>query len=58
VDLVNNRWWFKTLEHELEEVGRFDKVFYVSSETGFGIDELKTYILSQSKRRPWKYHPE
>ena len=49
VDLVTNRRRFKTLQHELEEIGRFDKVFCVSSETGFGVDELKDYVMEQAK---------
>lgn len=45
VDLVTSKRRFKTLQAELEEIGKFDKVFYVSTQTGFGIDELKHYLL-------------
>lgn len=46
------------LQHELEDIGKFDQVFTVSAETGFGLRDLKEYLLDQAKRRPWKHHPE
>jgi len=34
---------------ELEDITKFDRVFYVSAETEFGIDELKAYLESLAK---------
>lgn len=58
VDLVTNKRKLKSLQEELEDLGSFDKVFHVSCETGYGIDNLKNYLKNESLRRPWKYHPE
>ena len=58
VDLVENKRKLKTLQEELEDLGAFDKVFHVSCETDFGIDELKNYLEAEALRRPWRYHPD
>lgn len=57
VDLVTNKRKLKALETELDSLGKFEKIFYISCETGYGIDELKNYLISQSYERKWKYHP-
>ncbi len=58
IDLVENKRKLKTLQEELEDLGAFDKVFHVSCETGFGIDNLKNYLEREALRRPWKFHSD
>lgn len=57
IDLASNKRKLKHKREELESLGKFDKVFYVSCETGYGVKELKEYLQSQSMRRVWKHHP-
>lgn len=40
IDLCTNKRKLKWLISEIEDIGRFEKVFFTSAETGFGIDEL------------------
>ena len=42
--------WLKVVE--LEDLTRFDKVFYVSAESEYGIDELRRYIETLAKESP------
>jgi GTP-binding protein Era len=58
IDLVINKRKLKKLQEELEDLGAFDKVFYVSCITNFGIESLKEYLKSQAIRRKWRYHPD
>lgn len=37
IDLVDNRRKFDSLIREIEKYGKFDKIFYVSAKTGYGI---------------------
>ncbi len=37
IDLVDNRRKFDQLIREVEKYGKFDKIFYVSSKTKYGI---------------------
>ena len=46
------------MQNELEDIGEFEKIFHVSAETGFGMDELRSYLLSRTKLRQWDMHPE
>lgn len=59
MDLVTNKSKTKMreLQHELEDLGQFEKTLFVSALTGFGMDELKKYLLGNAKNRPWEYHP-
>ena len=58
VDLVANKQKFRTLQNELEDLGEFEKIFHVSAATGFGMDTLRNFLLSQAKPRKWQFHPE
>ena len=58
VDLVTSKRRLKSLQEELEDIGAFDKVFHISCSTGYGIDELKSYLKDKALRRNWKYHAE
>lgn len=40
IDLCNHKRKLKELKDELIDLGNFDKVFYTSAETGYGINEL------------------
>ena len=37
---------------ELEDLTRFDKVFYISAETEYGIEDLKQYLESIAMDSP------
>ncbi len=41
MDLCTNKKRLRTLLSEIEDLGKFDKTFYVSCETGYGIDTLR-----------------
>lgn len=57
VDLVTNKIKFRDLQNELEDLGEFEKVFHVSAMTGFGMIDLRNYLLSRAKARNWEHHP-
>jgi GTPase len=58
VDLVTNKIKFRELQNELEDLGEFEKIFHVSATTGFGMQELRNYLLSRAKPRNWVFHPD
>jgi len=41
IDLCNNIRKLKWMISELEDLGKFDHIFYTSCETGYGIEDLK-----------------
>jgi GTPase Era involved in 16S rRNA processing len=41
VDLVTNKRRMRGLQAELEDLCKFEHVFHISCETGFGIDSLR-----------------
>jgi GTP-binding protein Era len=55
IDLVDNRRKFDALIREIEKYGKFDKVFYVSAKTGYGIDELEQYLIKMAKPGEWQF---
>ena len=57
IDLCNNKRELRTLVSEIEDLAKFDKVFYTSCETGYGIKELKQYLESECYNSPWLYPP-
>lgn len=57
VDLVTSKRRLRSLQHELEDLCPFDKIFHTSCETGFGMDALQEYIMDRSVLRAWRYHP-
>ncbi len=57
VDLVTNKRRMRSLQSELEDLCRFDQIFHVSCETGFGIESLRQYMISNAVQRPWHYDP-
>lgn len=32
-------------------------MFHISCETGYGIDNLREFLLHNSMQRPWRYDP-
>ncbi len=40
MDLCTNKKKLRWLITEIEDLGKFDKIFHVSCETGYGIEEL------------------
>lgn len=55
VDLCNNKRRLLALRDELEDLFHFEKIFIVSSETGFGVAELVDYLRENAPNSPWKY---
>lgn len=49
IDLVDNRRKFDSLISEIENYGKFDKIFYTSAKTGYGIQELQDYLIKMAK---------
>jgi GTP-binding protein Era len=47
VDLVTSKRRLRTLQDELQDLCSFEKVFHVSTITGFGIDALKEFVISK-----------
>jgi GTPase Era involved in 16S rRNA processing len=37
VDLIDNKRKMRTLQSEIEDLARFEAIFHVSCETGFGV---------------------
>ena len=57
IDLCTNKRDLKWYINELEDLGNFDKVFYTSCETGYGIDQLKTFLENEAVSDQWMYNP-
>ena len=57
VDLVTNKRKMRDLEGEINDLAKFDEVFHISCETGFGIDAIKEYLLDNAHQRNWSYDP-
>lgn len=45
----------RNLQAELDDLARFDQIFHLSCETGFGVEALREYLMEQAKVKPWKY---
>jgi len=58
VDLATDKEKLKTLQREIEDIGQFEKTMIISAKTGYGIDELKKYLLESAKTRPWNHNPK
>lgn len=58
VDIVTNKRKLRGLQSELEDMCRFEQVFHVSCETGFGVENLRQYLIENSMLRPWRYDPK
>jgi GTPase Era involved in 16S rRNA processing len=57
VDLVTSKRRLKTLQHEIEDLCSFDKIFHTSCETGFGLEAVREYLVEKARLRQWRYHP-
>ena len=58
VDIVTNKKRLRNLQSELEDLCRFDQIFHVSCETGYGIESLREYLVEQSFMRKWRFDPK
>ena len=58
IDLCTNKKKLKWLLNELEDLFRFEKVFYISVETGYGIEDLIKTLEEEAYEKPWTYNPE
>ena len=45
VDLVTNKRRMRNLQAELDDLARFDQIFHLSCETGFGVEALREYLM-------------
>lgn len=53
IDLVENKRKFHGLIAEVEKYGKFDKIFYTSALTGYGVKEIENYLVTMAKKRDW-----
>ena len=58
IDLCTNKRKLKTLINELEEISRFEKVFFTSAETGYGIKDIISSLEEEAYSRPWELNPQ
>lgn len=58
VDLCTNKRKLKWLVSDLEDVARFEKIFYTSAETGYGIKDIIETLEEEAYPRPWEYNPK
>lgn len=58
IDLMASRNRFNTLISQIEQFGKFDRIFYTSVETGYGIKELENYLISMAPSAEWEYPKE
>lgn len=40
---------------ELQDLGKFDQVFFVSTKSGYGIDALKKYLEGEATHQDWQF---
>jgi GTP-binding protein Era len=57
IDRVFNRRRLEALLDELEGLARFEKVFYTSAETLYGVRDLQAYLLKGVPRGEWEVNP-
>ena len=50
IDLVENKRKFHGLISEIERYGKFDKIFYTSALTGYGVGDIEKYLLSMARK--------
>ncbi len=58
LDLATKKSAVKALQRELEDLGQFEKTFFISALTGFGVPDLVKYLMENCKSRPWQYNPK
>lgn len=58
IDLCSNKRKLKESIDELEHIGKFEKIFYTSSETGYGIEDLIKDLEEEAYLGPWEHHPD
>lgn len=57
IDLCSNKRDLKWYINELEDLGNFDKIFYTSCETGYGIENLKNFLENEAISDEWMFNP-
>lgn len=58
IDLVASRSRFSTLIGQIEQFGKFDRIFYTSVETGYGVKDLEDYLVGMAPEGRWQYPVE
>ena len=58
IDLCTNKRDLKWYINDLEDIGNFDKIFYTSCETGYGIEQLKNFLEEEAVNDPWIFNPK
>ena len=51
--LVENKRKFHGLISEIEKYGKFDKIFYTSALTGYGVSDIEKYLTGMAKKCEW-----
>ncbi len=57
IDLMTSKSRFSSLISQIERHGKFDRIFYTSAETDYGIKDLEDYLVSMAPKDEWKYPP-
>jgi GTP-binding protein Era len=57
IDLCMNKRKLKNLINELEEISRFEKIFFTSAETGYGLPDILTSLEAEAYPKSWDYNP-
>ena len=58
IDLVENKRKFHSLIAEVEKYGKFDRIFYTSALTGYGVQEIEDYLVGKARPGEWEYPKE
>jgi len=58
IDLCSNKRKLKNLINELEEISRFEKIFFTSAETGYGISDIITSLEEDAYSKSWDFNPQ
>ena len=57
-DILHSRRHLHDAIDSIADIMHFDKTFIVSSDTGFGIDSLKDYVMSNGLAGEWDFEPK
>lgn len=58
IDLCTNKRDLKWFINELEDLGNFDKIFYISCETDYGVETLRSFLEGEAIKDDWLFNPK
>ena len=58
VDLVKDRRSLRHKVNELHEYAKFEKVFYVSAEHNYNVEQVYSFLKGKAPEGEWLYHPQ